>query len=313
MDETSSSGVVVAPPTATEVRSPISLVRDGQILFALLLLALCAGLLRVHLRPDTAYTDHFLFADHGLNLLAAQTVLEGRPLYTEVFYYYGPVPIYCYSLVAAIFGNTPSCYVGFQVVLNLIHLALVFLALRSCISLRTTLLVVVLGAIPIMLFPVATHGAYTGAAYIPFERCCIVGLVLAWTPPANRTALRAVLIGAILGFWQWCKFGGCFYAGFAIVLLDMVSMWATPSRPWKHWLGLNLLTLTVFLGFEIAMILWALAVMPEPIALDFIWPHYVLETYAVVPVHRWPQWWDWYLFLGAQWTPLVGLGLGLAG
>ncbi|MCS6977484.1 MAG: hypothetical protein NZM31_10820, partial [Gemmatales bacterium] len=57
------------------------------------------------LRPDRLFTADFLFGDHGVNLLVADTILTGGKLYEDVAYPYGWMPAYLYAGAAGLFGN----------------------------------------------------------------------------------------------------------------------------------------------------------------------------------------------------------------
>jgi hypothetical protein len=63
-------------------------------------------------RPDLVMGADFLFQDAGQSLLIADRMLSGASLYSDVFSQHGPVSAYVYTLVASLFGNTPTVYLS---------------------------------------------------------------------------------------------------------------------------------------------------------------------------------------------------------
>lgn len=283
----------------------------------LLLEALLLGGAAILRRPDITANESFLFADQGLNLLVADRLLQGGRLYVDIFSPYGPIPAYMHAAFAGVFGNTISSYNLLLLLLTLGNVALAYALLRTRVSLGVAAMVVGVGLVPSFLIPGSMLGGFTVSPYIPLERALLLTTALAWTPPGERTLLRGSVIGAILGVWQWVKFGGTFFAGAAILLVDIFAIALSHRRrellrPWICSLGC---TLAVFVLAEVLRVAVAYAALPAEVAFDFVWPAYHLEAYRawVTPDQRWLAWDGWKLFLGQYLTPLVGAVLTVVG
>src|SRR5262249_60254841 len=85
---------------------------DVRPLLSLLLLGAAVGLGELFLRPDLFFHKGFLLGDASVNLYVADRLLEGDRLYQDVFYHYGPLPIYLHAAVSCLFANTMFTYAG---------------------------------------------------------------------------------------------------------------------------------------------------------------------------------------------------------
>jgi hypothetical protein len=121
-----------------------------------------------------------------------------------------------------------------------------------------------------------------------------------------------VALGLVLGVWQGVKFGGAFYAGLALLLADVLSLALARPPSLRPWLGWLLLTGLTFLGVEAAWSGLAFALLPWRVAVDALWPQYMLTQYASLGDSPLPAWAGWRYFTGQQLTPLVGISLGVA-
>jgi hypothetical protein len=297
-----------------EKRSPLSFVLCP--LSLILLLGGSIGLAELTLRPDLFFHKGFLIGDASINLHVADRLLDGATLYQEVFYHYGPLPIYLYTFVAWLFGNTMIVYGCLLLVLSLLHVTLVYLLLRRHTSTGTAVVVAVLGVLPHVLLPGSRSVDFTFSPYIPLERCCLTGLALAWSLPHHRTKRRAVVLGLLLGMWQLVKFGGAFFGGAALLLTDLLAL-ALHGQPGlvRRWVGTGLLTLAAFAIVQTLWVIVAFNVLDTGVAWDVVWPVYHLRTYASYANGelRWPTWVDGNFFLQAQLPVLIAAALTLAG
>jgi hypothetical protein len=271
-------------------------------------LALCAAAdLR---RPDTVYKFGFLSGDEGGNLVIADDLLQGKLLYRDVWSCYGPLNMYSYAGWAWLFGNSMRSYVFFIQGLCLLVLVLLTVAIRGCASAGATALVVLVGLLPLLTLPTNIDTAGFFHPYIPLERLCLALVVLAWTPPRERTAARAAGLGAALALWQAVKFGGAAFAGGAVLLADLLALRAEGGG--RRWVRTGLAAAAAFALGEAAQVGWALAALPRPIALDVLWPRQNLQMYSAYYLVYWPGPVNLYTLVGYQFSLAVGAALGLA-
>src|SRR5262249_7972989 len=156
---------------------------DVRPLLSLLLLGAAVALGELFLRPDLFFHKGFLLGDASVNLYVADRLLEGDRLYQDVFYHYGPLPIYLYAAAAWPFVNTMVTSGGLLLVLSLLHVALVYPLLRRWLSTTPAAWVTALGVLPHVLLPGSRSVDFTFSPYIPLERCCLTALALVWTLP----------------------------------------------------------------------------------------------------------------------------------
>lgn len=289
---------------------------DLAALAILLLGSLALGLTALARRPDLYANGSFLFGDHSLNLLVADRLLAGETLYQDVASPYGPLPAYAYAAWAVLFGSSVASFNAFLLAVSLLNLGLVYLLLRRFAAPGVSLLVAGVGMVPSLLVPGSLLGGYTVSTYLPVERLFLILTALAWCPPPGRSPARAARIGVVLGLWQGVKFGGAFFAGAAVLLVDLLALHARPGgeRDWVGWFRSLLVTLAAFLAVQAAWVGYAFLALSPQVALDFLWPSYALETYSawVADGERWPSWQGWSLFLGQYLSPVVGALAGVA-
>lgn len=288
---------------------------DGA-LGLVLLAGLVLGLAALLLRPDLTRSSAFLLGDQSLNLWVADRLLGGARLYEDVAYPYGPIPAYGYAAVAWLAGNSIVAYGACLLAISLLNLALAYLLLRRCTGRVAAATVALLGLTPFLLVPGSLVGAYTVSPYVPLERTLILTVCLLWRPPGRRTPARGASIGLALGAMQGVRFGSAFFVGAAVLLLDLLALRVVGAAPGalRGWVRSLAATLAAFLAAQGVWMAYA-ATLPGPIARDFLWPSFVLETYGawVSAGERWPGWGGLRLLLGQQFTPLLGalLGVGL--
>ena len=275
-----------------------------------------AAAVTVWARPVLGGGMSFLIGDEGVNLFAVSEMQKGRVLFRDTAYPYGPLSIGVYYLAAAFAGNSPLVYLCTLMVLSGVGAALAFALLRRSVSAATTWEVALLGLLPLLTIPGSIVGGFTYSAYLPLQRIVLLLVGLAWTPPAGRPARRAIAIGVWLGAWQLVRFGGAFVAGLAVIVLDLLVLVARRelATHWRRWSTSLLITGAAFAVVQGGWTAIAFTWLPRPVAVDVIWPRFMLETYTWVSGDlRWPGWHGAAAFFTQQWLPLTAGVLGLYG
>lgn len=291
--------------------------RDAFLLVGLLTLALALGVGSLLLRPDRHRgAEGLLFGDIGYNFWVVERLLAGDRLFADVAYQYGALPAYLHAAVAAVFGNTIATFNGVFLAVSLLNVLLACLLIRRVSSRTTTAVVVGLGLTASLLVPGSLLGGNTNSVYIPLERTLVLIAALVWTPPWSRTPARAALIGTVIGSWQLVRFGGGAFVGAAVVATDLLALWWNRSAArggLSRWVRSMLMTVGAAVLVQVVQAAIALLALPGPVAWDYVWPSYVLESYAgwVTPEVRWPRWGGWNLLIGQYLSPLVGGAIGL--
>lgn len=284
----------------------------------LVLAALAIGCATIVLRPDRVFHGGFLYADHGANLLLADRLDEGAILYRDVAYQYGPIPAYGYALVARVFGNTVWVNALWFLSLSVAAIALAYVWLLRHATVVTAAVVAGLAMIPMTLTPGGGLGTFADSVYIPLERLCFLGLLLAWGPPARRTARRAVALGLVLGAWQGIKFGGAAFGFAAVLVVDMLDLYVSsaPRREWRDAARNTVIAAATAAAVQVVYVVAALVFLPLPVARDTIWPAYVMEAYAFVTeagFARVPSLASGQAFVDIQLAPVACLLAAIAG
>jgi hypothetical protein len=240
-------------------------------------LAAAVGVLHVARRPDLNCTAAYVTGEDGNQLWRAHRLNSGAVLYRDVACQYGYVPAYAHAAWAAAFGNTILSNRLWHLLTSLACVGLMFRLLRTfalpTVAAAWTLVV----AVPFLLVPGGAVGAYTNFEHTSLERMCLLGVMLSWVPPGERSSRAAVMLGLILGLWQGVKFGGAFFAGAAFVAVDV--LWLLREGGYTRWLRRGLVTLAAFAAVEAAWVALAVATLPPAIALDTLWPAYVGRSY----------------------------------
>ena len=294
-------------------RSPGRWTADAVALTVLVLTLAAFAAAAITRRSDLTSGGWFLFADQGMNLLFTQQLLEGRSLYADIAYPYGPVSAYAYTAFAAILKPSVFSYHLYFAVTSIAAMIAAYALFRGVTSPPVALLVVVVAILPTMLVPGSLLGGSSNAPYITLERILLLGLALAWTPPGSRNPRRAIVLGTLLVAWQATKFGGAFFAGAAVVLLDLVGLhidrWTRPAV--VRWIQSSAITLVTFVAGEGVLIAGAYLTLPPAIAAEVVWPVHVLESYRMYPSSAAGlQFTDVRLVVGQYLTPLFGALLG---
>ena len=253
-----------------------------------------------------ALNSDFLFGDEGHNLLIAQTLLSGGRLYRDVFSQYGPIPAYAHALLAKLFGNTPFTYLCYLTLVSVVNVTLAYVLARKAANVGVAACVA-LAVAALSVEPGSLVGGSTAAAYLPLERTLLLLVALSWKSPHRRSLRRAILLGCLLGIWQGVKFGGAVFAGAAIVLMDAVSLYDAGWSPARRraWIESLAAIGGSFAAVQTVWIIWAFAALKPALALDVVWPLYMLRQYDewVSPDLRWIPWHGWRLMLGQYLLP----------
>jgi hypothetical protein len=260
------------------------------------------------LAPHTLSGESFLFSDQSYALFTADQLVSGKLLFRDVFYPYGPASAYLHAAWTTLFGNTALSFWHLAQVLTCINVLQLWCLLRRGCSIRHTLVFGIVVLFPFLLIPGGMVGGLNASVYVPLERTLLLALALAWRSPEDRTFRSAALLGALLGAMQWVKFGGAFVAGAALLIADLVLLGsALKDRALRdRWFKINLATLLGFLGVEGARIGLAFALFAAPLALDVVWPAWLVEAYRSYAYRTVPfvHWFNFNYFIGAQ-LPVV--------
>ena len=161
-------------------------------------LALCVGLCMYALfmlcfkSYDVFYSENYLQRDLGFNFTVTQELLNGKLLYRDIFWPYGPIPILVYTLFAIVFGNSPVTYYSLSVLLSLVSLVLLYYVLRQHVSYWGTLL-----AFLIVFFYGSLRGI-NSLIYYNYELIFILLIAYLWRPIARRSMKRPFMLGLLL-------------------------------------------------------------------------------------------------------------------
>jgi hypothetical protein len=309
--------VTVPPPPAS--RGPR--VADAAAVVLLVAIASVVNWAYVSRHPELVYNLNFLFGEEGINLALVRCLLGGGVLYRDLSIPYGPLPIYAHAGLAAVLGNGMSTMVLYCHLASVAFLVLCYAAIRRQAGVATALLVTVVGLIPTALIPGAPTGGGMFNAYTPFERCIFALAFLVWEPLTRRSVARSLGLGMVLGLAQWVKFGGVFFVGAPIAVLDLIVLvFARADGPTRRARLASILAVAAgFLAVEGARDLTALLVLPRPVAVDVIWPGYAKAFYTLIQNDaflskpRFPTFVGWPYFFGRQLNVVASLAVGLLG
>jgi hypothetical protein len=291
-------------------------IRDLWAIVALVTAGLAVAMAAIANRPGVILGPQFLFDDEGQNLLIVHTILSGGSLYRDVYSQYGPIPAYLHALVAWVFGNTPLVYLSFLAVVSSANVGLSYALVRRAANLRVAVFVTAIGVLPVILIPGALAGGYTSTAYMPLERMLLLIVALVWAAPTARSFRRSILIGCLLGAWQGLRFGAVAAAGASILVIDFLYLWSIglTGAQLRAWAATLLPIAAAFVTIELLWAIHAFATLPTALALDILWPRYILDSYGVwsTTAGRWLWWGGWRLMIGQYLLPLSAGVLGLS-
>jgi hypothetical protein len=289
------------------VRRPGS--RDVLACTLLIAVAAAIGEGSILRRPDLTRGADFLFGDAGFSLLVAREILHGARLYADIAYQYGAAPVYLYCGYALIFGNTPAAYLHFLLAVSLLNLTLFYALARRAAAPGLAFFVSLIGAVPVILVPGGLLGGYLSSYYIPIERALMLGAALLWLPPRQRSPRRAAALGLCLGAMQVVRFGPGVALGAVIVVLD-AAVHVVQRGTVRRWIVAESWMLCAAAAVEAARVGVALTVLPRPVALDVVWPAYMLSGFGSIA--RFPGWHGWAMGIGQYFNPLTAIVLACA-
>jgi hypothetical protein len=269
--------VPTCPALPLKTATFISEKKDRIALITVLLLSIGLSIFYLSYRQDSLLNGVYFFRDEAHVLMTADALLHGATLNKDIFWHYGLIPIYFYTGIAAIFGNSALTYLGSLVPIFILNIGLAYGILRKHLGFILTLITMAVVVLPGFLRMVAG-----GRIYVSFEMAALLSIALAWRAPPMRCVGFAVSIGSIFGVMQGIKFGGAFFAGAALILTDGLYLWinrATLSDLIAIAKNYAII-LATFLFVELLWIGWAYRTLPAPIAFDTLFPLYHLEAYA---------------------------------
>jgi hypothetical protein len=243
------------------------------------------------LKPPEIWRDREWFMDGGLTLNAADRLLHGEKLFSDVFYQYGPVSIELYVLWSKVFGNSISSYQALNLLCMLLNCVLLFKVLQHAGLSISTIVVAFLALLPYFVAP------DPAVFYYHFEKTLILVVVLLWRPPEQRSVQRSLALGCVIGLMQWVRFGAAAGVLAAVFILDLMLEKAFSRR-------LVLTTLSYVAGFflvEGALAARFFVTLPKDVALETLWPGYMAGSYSVYAADlRYPRFLSLNYFIGRQ-------------
>ena len=264
---------------------------DIRLLLYVAVVTTLSAALHILLRPDLVYGEQFLAFDQGNHLFLGHALRDGLTLYRDVAYPYGAASAYVLAGVDLVFRLSATTYIWTLTALNTAFVVLAAHVIRLHSTRAITAAVVLGGLVPMALTPGSIVGSYTTNSYIPLERLILIALTLTWSDPAARSRRRSMLAGAIVGAWQFVKFGGGVFGLAAWLAVDALALARVRARPvkWRIVLaGWGTLAGTAAL---VEALRWAVLFrwLPSNVAFDVAWPHYTAQLYTSVPYDvRWP-------------------------
>ena len=264
---------------------------DIRLLLYVAVVTTLSATLHILLRPDLVYGEQFLAFDQGNHLFLGHALRDGLTLYRDVAYPYGAASAYVLAGVDLVFRLSATTYIWTLTALNTAFVVLAAHVIRLHSTRAITAAVVLGGLVPMALTPGSIVGSYTTNSYIPLERLILIALTLTWSDPAARSRRRSMLAGAIVGAWQFVKFGGGVFGLAAWLAVDALALARVRARPvkWRIVLaGWGTLAGTAAL---VEALRWAVLFrwLPSSVAFDVAWPHYTAQLYTSVPYDvRWP-------------------------
>ena len=285
---------------------------DRLLVSLLLLTGAAIGTAAIVVRPDLTRGAGFLFGDEGFSLYVAEQLLRGRALYVDVAYMYGFVPAFLYAGWAFVFGNTPSAYLAFHLVVSLANTALAYALVRRFAATPTAALVCFAGLLPLLIVPGAIVGGYISSPYQPLERTLMLVAALVWRSPLERTPARGAALGALLGSFHAIRFGTGAFMLLAVLLVDAAVILFRRRGRRQEWIRAAGALVAAFLAMEAVIVALLFAWLPVSIAADVAWPAYMLRAFDEASAHRWPAWEGWRAFAGQYLTVLSAVALTIA-
>jgi len=277
-------------------QSPERKLQLGDISAIVVVILSCVGLGvgTLCFRPDLTYNSSYVLHESGNQLYRAQQLAQGKLLYRDLGMQYGPLATYLYTGLTVFAGNTVATNWSWHLGLSIVPIVLEFVLLRRYMRRTVALFGVLCLAMPAMLAPGGVVGVYTNFEHLSFERVYILVLMLLWRPPSMRSLNRDLVLGGVLGLWQLTKFGGAFFAMAALISVDVVYSCSCKSAKAKPSTVRCIRSLAnVLWGLALVeglFAIWCFAFLPVNIAIDAIWPQYLVKDYKYLGLQQLLSW-----------------------
>lgn len=258
--------------------------------------------------PEALLNWRFLTHDLANQLYLNDQLMAGKRLYVDVFSQYGPASAKANALAGSLFGNTARNFMLLQGCFAVVCVLQAFSLLRRHAEAWWAVLFSIVALLPWIPSTAGGPGAYL-QPYGGLERIVLLAIALTWRPLTERSKLRNLVLGLLLGCLPWIKFGGAFIAGAALLVADVIVL-IQRRELWLNRAKTIITALASILGgFLIGqgpLVIYAVLTLPGPVAKDVLWPLFMLGNYSgyVTSDIRFLHWQNRGYFLGAQ-LPIV--------
>jgi hypothetical protein len=226
--------------------------------------------------PQFWFHAGWLNHDHGWYISQLDQLMAGGKIYQDVATPYGVICYAWHQFFSVLFGNTVQVFVIGQVVVVAMANAISWCALRRLLPWRLAL-------IPITILVALHLKAVGGLIYEPFTVLQLALIVTFWRPLDNRKVVTSIILGVILGFGQWIKFGHFAILGAGIFFVDVIAAQKplVILRLLSSMLRSYIWIFAGFLFFQVPLIGWVLWNNPNIIGIEALVPYYQREAYVV--------------------------------
>jgi len=226
--------------------------------------------------PQSWYHGGWLNHDHGWYISQLDQLMAGGKIYQDVATPYGVLCYAWHQFFSVLFGNTVQVFIIGQVVIVATANAISWYALRRLLPFRVAL-------ISITILVTVHLKAVGGLIYEPFTVLQLALIVTIWRPLDNRNVVTSIILGVILGFGQWIKFGHFVILGAGIFFVDVIAT-QKPLGILRFLSSMLRSYIWIFAGFlflQVPLIGWVLLNNPNIIGFEALVPYYQQEAYVV--------------------------------
>ncbi len=249
----------------------------------------------VYLPGQTFDVTRFVLYDQGSFLYAIGRMEAGEKLYSEFAWQYGPLVLGWYRLFAAVGSNTPlTLVIASGVASGAAWILLVHFAAK-----RVGVVWAWLGGV-FLLLPALTVPCLLSINHGPHGAVeALLLTVVAWLVGETQNAVRALVLGLLLGCLQLLRFGPHAIAGIVVLLL-----WLMRDRDSLK--GAVRSVGLIISGYGAVVIpygIWLMLRLPLVAVKEQLWPRYMTAVYSATFSNRWPAiggFGEWSLY----WLPL---------
>ncbi|MEO6993132.1 MAG: hypothetical protein ABI273_05865 [Lacunisphaera sp.] len=264
----------------------------------ILLVTTVVGWLTFHiayLPGQTFDVTRFVLYDQGSFLYAIDRMEAGEKLYSEFAWQYGPLVLGWYRAFAALAGNTPLTLV----IASGVASGAAWILLVQFAAKRVGVVWAWLGGV-FLLLPALTVPCLLSINHGPHGAVeALLLTIVAWLIGGPKNAVRALVLGVLLGCLQLLRFGPHAIAGVVVLLL-----WLMRDREsFKTAVRSVGLMLSGYGAVVIPYAIWLLVRLPLVAVKEQLWPRYMTAVYAATFSNRWPAmggFAEWSLY----WLPL---------